>query len=557
MKFQLKNTWSVSRKLSFISVFSLFWLGVQAQQPIITVQMTDTANTTHIDVQVVTDTLVSTLRQAQGIAPLNDRTLSKVEVCRHEFSIWTSGGASFLHYKPSFGSRKIKAGGAFGMGYTYYFHPNWGIRTGLEAAVYNTTFRFGKLRDVYIRQGFDDWKDDGMDWTGDFHTEVSNYTERQRLYNLNFPLMLQFQTSLAGGLHQFFASAGAKLGIPIQNTYRVSGATLYTWFYHHRLQQEFRPDPTGLGTVDLEALGCFYNIPYSTGRKTNNFSVAGSATVEAGVKFFLNPKFSLYVGGHIDHGFNNISKNRGNHFFEFDPENIEIISNSVLTAQHAHSGIPVTNFISKVSPLFFGLTVRLGINMCPTPRRERATRPAVAPPINININNCNHCCRCCEPCEKQDSVLRKLTELVLTTIPSRRACTSQELAEYDRATKEYGPLEDLLILRLDGYYTDQTSLTPRMKAQLDAKIAQLQKYNSPEFEIICEGHTCDLGSASYNMTLGRMRAEVVRNYLITRGGFHPNNVRVVSKGLTAPIVENSDEAHRKINRRVVFLIKRK
>jgi outer membrane protein OmpA-like peptidoglycan-associated protein len=287
--------------------------------------------------------------------------------------------------------------------------------------------------------------------------------------------------------------------------------------------------------------------------------VAGLATAEAGVKFFLNPKFSLYVGGYIDYGFNNISKNRGNRFFEFDPENIEMVSNSVLTAQYARDGRPATNFTYKVSPLSFGLTVRMGINTCPVPKREKASKPAVAPPMNFNINvhvNCNHNCRCCEPCEKQDSVLKKLTELVLITVPSRKY-TPEELAEYDRATKEYGELEDLLILQLDGYYTDQTNLTPIMKLHLDTKITQLQKYNSPEIEIICEGHTCNLGSASYNMTLGRKRAEEVRKYLITNGGFSPNNVRVVSKGLTTPIVENFDETHRKINRRVVFLIKRK
>ena len=534
------------RKLFFFSMFFLLLINVQAQT-------TDTAT-------MATDTIATVEIALQGIDTLkeNDTITNTEEVvrpfCRHEFSIWTSFGASTLHYRPTIGNRETGLGGAFGLGYTYFFHPNWGIRTGLEVAVYNTTFHMRRLQDMYTRYSFDDLT---PGWTGsdrliDYHTEVSDYTERQRLYNLNIPLLLQFQTPLPGGNHQFFASAGVRLGIPINSTFRVSNATLYTWHFDHGLNQEFRPDPIDYGTVFFEDLGLFYNLPFSTRRLENRVRVSGMASAEAGVKFHLNPRHSLYVGAFLDYGFNNIRRHSGNHFFEFDPENAEMISNSILSSQYTSGNRPTANFTNRVVPLSFGLTVRLGINMCPMPRRERANRRMpVPPPMEFNINvNCTHdCCPCCEA--------RKQQQFIENEAPAdtQRSRTWQEDVERERAEQEYGELEDLVILHLSGYDIDQCRLDPVMMRLLENKIQYLQRYNSPEFIIICEGHTCDLGSMSHNMRLGYRRAEVVKDQLV-RHGFNPQNIKVVSKGPTVPLIENIDEAHRRVNRRVVFLIQR-
>jgi outer membrane protein OmpA-like peptidoglycan-associated protein len=95
-----------------------------------------------------------------------------------------------------------------------------------------------------------------------------------------------------------------------------------------------------------------------------------------------------------------------------------------------------------------------------------------------------------------------------------------------------------------------------MEKMIDDKIRLLQKYNSEKYIIICEGHTCDLGREEFNMNLAQKRAEVVREYLISKG-FNGDNLVAASKGESTPIVANDGEANRKINRRVVFLIKEK
>ena len=576
MKTQTKKI-SALKKLLFVAACSLLLANVQAQ----TMDTIVVAGEEDVLVELfIADT--DTLRRRVD-------TIQKIEediwpFCRHEFSIWSSFGASTLHYKPTLGSREIKPGGAFGLGYTFYFNRNWGIRTGAEVAVYNTTFRLRMLRDSYTRYGFDDltpgWS--GTDELIDYHTEISNYTEKQRLFNLNVPLLLQFQTPLAGGNHRFFASAGLKLGLPISNTYKVSNATLYTWYYDHKTNQEFRPDPTSYGMPFLEDLGCFYNIPFSTRRIDHRVRISGMASAEAGVKFHLSPRHSLYVGAYLDYGFNNIVRQNNNRFFEFDPQNVEMFSNSVLSSQYTANNNPVANFTNHVVPLAFGLTVRLGINVCPMPQRQRVSREVPAPPkkININLKCVTECkcrcvranCGCCEACEQPQQPAQQNNAPTERTVrtggterprgaerperPERPAvCTWMEDAERERAEREYGELEDLIILHMSGYDINQSRLTPIMIRVLDEKIDYLQRYNSPEYIIICEGHTCDIGNTTVNMRLGRRRAEVVREHLI-RNGFDRRNIRVETKGSTMPLIENVDEAHRRINRRVVFLIQR-
>jgi outer membrane protein OmpA-like peptidoglycan-associated protein len=288
------------------------------------------------------------------------------------------------------------------------------------------------------------------------------------------------------------------------------------------------------------------------------------ASAEAGVKLYLNPKLSLYVGAYFDYGFNNVSKHSGKHFFYFDPEYIRMHSNSILSSQYSDKGKPIANFTDKVAPIAFGLKIRMGINVCDIPRVRKAKEPQV---INVTVTcNCNHQCNCDSKRSAKEERRRKRVEAeeaanadqnaANNAVPQREPYTELELEEFDRARKEYGELEDLMVLNfgIGGYEVNQSRLTPVMLAELDRKIDYLQKYNSPEYEIICEGHTCDIGTANYNMSLGRRRAEVVRNRFIQKG-FDPRNIKVASKGQTMPIVENSDEAHRRINRRVVFLVK--
>jgi OOP family OmpA-OmpF porin len=78
------------------------------------------------------------------------------------------------------------------------------------------------------------------------------------------------------------------------------------------------------------------------------------------------------------------------------------------------------------------------------------------------------------------------------------------------------------------------------------------KLEARSFEV--GGHTCDLGSAPYNLDLSRRRATSVRRYLIEAHGIDPRRLTVRAYGEGAPLELGATEAIRSMNRRVEFAL---
>lgn len=92
---------------------------------------------------------------------------------------------------------------------------------------------------------------------------------------------------------------------------------------------------------------------------------------------------------------------------------------------------------------------------------------------------------------------------------------------------------------------------PAGRGNLDELAQSLQRY--PETEVLIVGHTDDVGSDSYNMSLSLRRAESSKNYLVSRG-IQPGRIRTSGRGETEPIASNADESGRSQNRRVEVAI---
>lgn len=67
------------------------------------------------------------------------------------------------------------------------------------------------------------------------------------------------------------------------------------------------------------------------------------------------------------------------------------------------------------------------------------------------------------------------------------------------------------------------------------------------------GHTDDIGSASSNQSLGQKRAEVIRDYLTTKG-VSSSKIITQSRGESAPVATNATESGRAKNRRTELQI---
>jgi outer membrane protein OmpA-like peptidoglycan-associated protein len=99
---------------------------------------------------------------------------------------------------------------------------------------------------------------------------------------------------------------------------------------------------------------------------------------------------------------------------------------------------------------------------------------------------------------------------------------------------------------------DRYSLDSTARATLDAAATALKK--DPTIQLEIEGHTCNLGSAAYNLALGARRAAAVRDYLIMRG-ISPQRMTTVSYGERRPKFDNDTRASRSKNRRAVLTVR--
>jgi outer membrane protein OmpA-like peptidoglycan-associated protein len=99
---------------------------------------------------------------------------------------------------------------------------------------------------------------------------------------------------------------------------------------------------------------------------------------------------------------------------------------------------------------------------------------------------------------------------------------------------------------------DRYSLRPEATRMLDEFVKELQKESQLRIEI--EGHTCNIGTAEYNISLGDRRAMTVREYLVTRG-ISADRIRTVSYGEERPKHDNAREETRRLNRRAVLVLR--
>jgi len=98
---------------------------------------------------------------------------------------------------------------------------------------------------------------------------------------------------------------------------------------------------------------------------------------------------------------------------------------------------------------------------------------------------------------------------------------------------------------------DSFSLSTVAREKLN-EIASWMKKN-PGIKIQIQGNTCDIGTDDYNLALGDRRASSAKKYLETLG-LESTRLSTISYGEERPMVPNSDEKNRSVNRRDDFVL---
>jgi outer membrane protein OmpA-like peptidoglycan-associated protein len=101
------------------------------------------------------------------------------------------------------------------------------------------------------------------------------------------------------------------------------------------------------------------------------------------------------------------------------------------------------------------------------------------------------------------------------------------------------------------FETNKFNISQNSKLALDKLQKIFAEY--PETNILIEGHTDDVGTNEYNMSLSQRRADAVGDYL-RAAGVAGSRLIVKWYGESQPKVENNTDANRALNRRVQFVI---
>lgn len=101
------------------------------------------------------------------------------------------------------------------------------------------------------------------------------------------------------------------------------------------------------------------------------------------------------------------------------------------------------------------------------------------------------------------------------------------------------------------FATGSADLQPGANANLDKLVNFLRQY--PERTVLIEGHTDNVGSATFNQGLSQRRAESVRRYL-TQQNIESGRMTATGIGQDRPVAGNETSTGRQQNRRVEIVI---
>lgn len=162
---------------------------------------------------------------------------------------------------------------------------------------------------------------------------------------------------------------------------------------------------------------------------------------------------------------------------------------------------------------------------------------------------------------KKEPDAREFQMIINTEMKTYRPVTREEKEKAKRELKKEVPdgidvdTESRgLVMRLGDvlFDFDSAGLRRDSREKLD-RVSEIIRSRYPDREIIVEGHTDNVGGASYNIRLSRDRAESVAAYLKKKAGTDKLSYRGL--GADDPIAENGTKEGRQKNRRVEIIIK--
>lgn len=121
-------------------------------------------------------------------------------------------------------------------------------------------------------------------------------------------------------------------------------------------------------------------------------------------------------------------------------------------------------------------------------------------------------------------------------------------------TVELRKLETGMVSILRNIYFDFDKATFQQESYNELNKLERMMQQNPTMRVEIAGHTDNIGTAAYNLTLSKRRAEAVKDFL-TKKGIDARRITAVGFGKSRPLASNDDEEEgRELNRRVEFKV---
>lgn len=253
---------------------------------------------------------------------------------QHQFSFAAGGLFSNINYELKSGEIKHGYGVDVGVRYAYYFNPNISIGVGVEYQNFNSSLKIDLAKDSYTTT-------DNEGEQFEFRYNARGLNESHSVQYITIPLTIQFEGT---GYPGFYASVGAKMGFAMKGKYESTIDNLSTSGYYSQYDAElFDPQFAGFGN--------FGKI--SQGEQDLDFNMSYIATVEGGIKRYINTTSALYIGLYLDYGLNNI--------LEKDGDTPIVEYKEKIPVNFSYNSVLESTYTKDVKLMAYGIKVRYAI----------------------------------------------------------------------------------------------------------------------------------------------------------------------------------------------------
>lgn len=426
------------------------------------------------------------------------------------------GGIHNLCYDlGSYGTKGIGLGGMFTGGISHFFTDNFGATAGIMLNYANTSAKINTMES--IENAIDE---ESKPYT--HRTYFFDLKENQSIFSVGLPIGGIYQHEI-GKKFKITASAGVMVSISLSGSYKTKSGYLETRGYY----PEYK----------LEMFGMEQHHEYTAKDFNGYFDLKPSISpfLQVGGVYCINKEWSATAGIYFAYGANSVAKSPKENLYNPDCMSADAYRNP------AYNGVCSSPAANKINTLSVGIMVGAAYNIGNIFKKKKP-QPK---PLEIDIINV-----------PDSALVASVDDSELNIIEP------EPFAAVEPVNDDNQPVDTQVVvidvkkeLSLNGFnmqfaFNDSTAiLNTRYQNYLD-QIAEDMKEN-PEKIIIITGHTCDIGSYDANYKVALRRAGFAKQQLMQRG-ISANRIKTQSKAYLEPLVPNTSEENRKINRRIEF-----